>query len=68
LRQREFNRSARQVLDYNLQQIRDIEGSPATQQGAIEVREAGVRPTGVVGRFQYFSHFYTPPQARRGGR
>ena len=63
MRQQSFNRGATQVLDYNRRQINSIENSPVIQRGAIQVRQAGVRPTGLVGRFQYFSHFYAQPQA-----
>lgn len=63
MRQQAFNRGATQVLDYNRRQINSIENSPVLQQRPIQVREAGIRPTGLVGRFQYFSHFYAQPQA-----
>lgn len=69
LRQQSFNQSASRAIEYNLRQVATLERSvPPQRQGRIRVRSAPMRPTGVAGQFQYFSHYFPIRQTPRTRR
>jgi hypothetical protein len=71
LRQQAFNRDATRAIQHNLRQLSTIERAAAAavgQEGGIRLQQSGVRPTGVSGQFQSFSHYFPAPQATRNRR
>jgi hypothetical protein len=62
LEQQEFNRRASRDIAYNLRQITTLE---AAQQAPLRIGEAQVRPTGVFGQFQFYSHYFPSPAPAR---